>query len=135
MLDIGCKCRYSDLNFLFTPTNSLTSNMHLETIAINLTHSWRMKAAMKGDWKQASTLASRLSDLQKIVIGFDSWPEMLRFIIKVVNTQMKNLRDAGKLRYAIVLDEKTKRWMRASSGSDKLECAHNYYLSQFITRI
>ncbi|PSS38085.1 hypothetical protein PHLCEN_2v65 [Hermanssonia centrifuga] len=122
-------------NFLFTPTaNKLQkSEVHLETIAIDLSPRDLIIAAMTRDWKKSDTLASRLPDLQKVIWGFESRKDMLRFVNKIVDTQMENLRDAGKLRYA-VLDYVTDRWMRVSPASDKLERTYEY-LSQFISGI
>ncbi len=104
--------------------------MHLDTIAINLTNRFRgwVGGMIERDWKKSDTLASRLPDLQKVVLGFESRKGLLGFVDNVVNTQMKNLRDAGKLRYAVI--DETGRWMRA----DKLERTYEY-LSQFISGI
>ncbi len=136
MLDIDCRWFFDTyLTFLFTPTtNSKRSEVHLETIVINLSYSRPMNAAMKWDWKKSDTLASRLPDLQKVVFGFESRKDMSRFVNEVVDTQMENLRGAGKLSYAVLDRHKTERWMRASPGSDKLECAYDY-LPKVITGV
>ncbi|PSS38087.1 hypothetical protein PHLCEN_2v67 [Hermanssonia centrifuga] len=124
---IGCRWHSAtSANFLFTPTtNSQTSEVHLEIITIDLSDSDRMEAAMKAagvDWKKSDTLASRLPGLQKVVLGFWSRKNMSRFMNEVVDTQMENLREAGKLKYAIFDHRKTGwQWLRASPGLNKLE--------------
>ncbi|THG96486.1 hypothetical protein EW026_g5348 [Hermanssonia centrifuga] len=98
------------------------SEVRLETTVIDLSRRDLMIAAMTRDWKKSDTLASRLPDIRKVVLGFDSMSDMSRFMNEVVDTQMDNLREAGKLRYAVFDYSKTGwQWMRASPGSDKLE--------------
>ncbi len=91
---------------------------------------------MKVDWKKSDTLASRLPDLQAIVIGFGLQDDMSRFVNDVVNTKMENMRSVGKLKYAIfngsdyfdnhddsggIVNFRSQVWMRASPDSAELE--------------
>ncbi len=134
MLDIGCKCHHSDIDFIFTPTTEpQKSEVHLETVTISYDSWWIINKATKDYLKRSDTLASRLPDLQKVVLGFRSQDDMLHFVNEVVNMQMENLR-AGKLRYAIFDKSETKRWMRVSPDSNQLERTYNP-LSPFITGI
>ncbi|PSS38075.1 hypothetical protein PHLCEN_2v55 [Hermanssonia centrifuga] len=121
-----CECVHAHTNILFKPTtDSQKCEVHLETIAIDLTDFWQTGTAMKGGWK-SDTLVSPLPGLQKVIFGFLSRKELLRFVNEVVDTQMENLRDTGKLRYAVFDIDETKQWMRASPGSDKLECYNGH---------
>ncbi|THG96488.1 hypothetical protein EW026_g5351 [Hermanssonia centrifuga] len=132
---IVCKYRGFNVSFVFTPTtNSQKSEVHLEAIAID-SRGW-MYNMMKVDWKKSDTLASRLPDLQAIVIGFGLQDDMSRFVNDVVNTKMENMRSVGKLKYAIfngsdyfdnhddsggIVNFRSQVWMRASPDSAELE--------------